>query len=181
MDQAEHEWFADEAFWSASYVVTFPESRFVAAATDVEQILELVQRTEGRVLDLACGPGRRSIPLAQRGFAVTGVDRSAFLLERARARGAEHGVAVEWLQADMRDFRRPDSFDLALSLFTSFGYFRDDADNQRVFDNVVASLRPGGSVRAGYGRQGGVGPDLQCHSFEGGARGHCDPTAQGGR
>jgi SAM-dependent methyltransferase len=145
MDHADHEWFADEAFWIASYPIMFPESRFVAATTDVEQILALVQRSEGRVLDLACGPGRHSIPLAQRGFAVTGVDQSAFLLERARVRGADVGVAVEWLQADMRDFRRPESFDLALSLFTSFGYFRDDADNQRVLDNGSASLRTGGT------------------------------------
>lgn len=145
MDHAEHKWFSEEAFWIASYAITFPESRFITAATDVEQFLALVKRSEGRVLDLACGPGRHSIPLAQRGFNVTGVDHSVFLLERARARGAEVGVAVEWLQADMRDFRRPDTFDLALSLFTSFGYFRDDADNQRVLDNVWASLRPGGT------------------------------------
>jgi SAM-dependent methyltransferase len=145
MDHAEFQWFADEAFWMGSYSIMFPESRFLAADAEVEQILALVQRGEGHVLDLACGPGRHSIPLAQRGFTVTGVDRSAFLLERARARAAECGVTFELLQADMRDFRRPDSFDLALSLFTSFGYFREDADNQRVLDNVAASLRPGGN------------------------------------
>lgn len=145
MDRSEHEWFADEAFWIASFAITFPESCFITAATEVEQILALVQRSEGHVLDLACGPGRHSIPLAQRGFTVTGVDHSKFLLERARERSAEAGVAVEWLQADMRDFRRPDFFDLALSLFTSFGYFRDDAANQRVLDNVSASLSPGGT------------------------------------
>ncbi len=145
MEHAEHEWFADEAFWIACYAMIFPESRFVAAAAEIEQILALVQRSEGHVLDLACGPGRHSIPLAQRGFTVTGVDQSAFLLERARARSAKLGVGVEWLHADMRDFRRPGSFDLALSLFTSFGYFRNDADNQRVLDNVFSSLRPGGS------------------------------------
>jgi SAM-dependent methyltransferase len=145
MTHAEDEWFADESFWITSYDVTFPESRFSVAAAEVAQILNLVQRTEGRVVDLACGPGRHSIPLAQRGFLVTGVDRSAFLLERARERAARSGVVVEWLQADMRDFRRADSFDLALSLFTSFGFFRDDADNQRVLSNVADSLRAGGA------------------------------------
>lgn len=144
MPHAGHEWFADDAFWGAHYSSMFPEARFVAASAEVEQVLALVGRQKGRVLDLACGPGRHSIPLAQRGFGVTGVDRSAFLLERAKRRGAEVGVEVEWLQADMREFSRPSSFDLALSLFTSFGYFSDDADNQRVLDNVFASLRPGG-------------------------------------
>jgi SAM-dependent methyltransferase len=144
MDHARLAWYADDAFWSTTYALMFPDSRFVTAVTEVEQILALVQRDGGRVLDLACGPGRHSIPLAQRGFVVTGVDRSAFLLERARARAAAANVAVEWLEADMRQFRREASFDIALSLFTSFGYFPDDAENQRVLDHVAASLGPAG-------------------------------------
>ena len=142
---AEQEWFADEAFWAASYDSMFPSVRFDAAPAEVEQILALTRHTQGSVLDLACGPGRHSIPLAQRGFRVTGVDRSPFLLRRARDRAAEQGVTVEWVEQDMRTFQRVASFDLVLSLFTSFGFFRDDADNQRVLHNVSASLRPGGA------------------------------------
>ncbi len=138
------EWFADEAFWMATYPFMFPEKRIAAADSDVEQILALAQRENGNVLDLACGPGRHSVSLAQRGFTVTGVDRSPFLLGKARARAAELNAHVEWVQADMRAFSRPAAFDLALSLFTSLGYFADDADNQRVLNNVAASLRPGG-------------------------------------
>lgn len=144
MNHRTDEWFADEAFWITTYPFMFPESRFEAAGREVDQVLALAQRTHGAVLDLACGPGRHSVPLAQRGFTVTGVDRSAFLVGRAQARATELGIAVEWVQADMRSFRRPGAFDLALSLFTSFGYFRDDAENQGVLDNVAASLRPGG-------------------------------------
>lgn len=139
------EWFADEAFWRTTYRFMFSESRLAAAADEVASILALVGRADGAVLDLACGPGRHSLLLAARGFAVTGVDRSAYLLERARERGGELGLDVEWVEADMRDFRRPDSFDLALNLFTSFGFFRDDADNQRVLENVATSLRSGGA------------------------------------
>jgi len=145
-DATEHEWFADEQFWIASYPFMFPDSRFAAASIDVDQILALVQKHDGAVLDLACGPGRYSIPLAERGFKVTGVDRSPFLLGHARARAVEHGVNVDWVEADMRAFRRPAAFDLALSLFTSFGYFRDDAENQHVLDNVAASMRVGGAL-----------------------------------
>jgi SAM-dependent methyltransferase len=151
MSAATDEWFADEEFWATTYPFMFPESRVAAAADEVEQLLALAGLGGGAgaagaaVLDLACGPGRHSVQLARRGFAVTGVDRSAFLLGRARARAAEAGAAVEWVQSDMRDFVRPAAYDLALSLFTSFGFFRDDADNQRVLDNVAASLRPGGT------------------------------------
>src|SRR5688500_13462732 len=114
MNQNSNEWFSDEAFWIASHDTTFPAARFNAAAAEVEQILALIQLDDGgEVLDLACGPGRHSIPLAQRGFTVTGVDQSQFLLERARSRSAQEGVSVEWVKADMREFLRPEAFDLA--------------------------------------------------------------------
>ena len=144
MNDDRNEWFADEDFWVTTYPFMFPDSRIEAARAEADQILALAGRTEGDVLDLACGPGRHSMALAQRGLAVTGVDRSSFLLDKARARAKELGLTVEWVQSDMRDFTRPAAFDLALSLFTSFGFFRDDADNQRVLDNVAVSLRPGG-------------------------------------
>jgi SAM-dependent methyltransferase len=144
MDMAPADWFADEALWAATYPFLFPESRFADARAEVEHILALVSRGTGAVLDLACGPGRHSVILAQRGFQVTGVDQSAVLIGKARERAADLNVAVEWVHADMRAFRRPASFDLALNLFTSFGFFRDDADNQRVLENVAVSLKPGG-------------------------------------
>jgi len=146
VSHAKPEWFADDAFWMASYDLMFPDSRFVTAVAELEQILALAQCSGGDVLDLACGPGRHSVPLAQRGFKVTGVDRSAFLLDHARERAAQAEVSVEFLESDMRDFRRPTSYDLALNLFTSFGFFRDHADNQHVLDNVSACLRPGGAL-----------------------------------
>ena len=82
--------------------------------------------------------------LAARGFQVTGVDRSPFLLDRARERAAERGPEVELVAGDMRDFVRPEGFDLAVSLFTSFGYFEDRADDFTVLRNLHASLRPRG-------------------------------------
>lgn len=44
----------------------------------------------------------------------------------------------------MRDFVRTGAFDLAINVFTSFGYFEDPAENRRVLDNIHASLKPGG-------------------------------------
>ena len=138
------DWFADDAFWETTFPFMFPESRLAAAESEVEQVLALAQRTGGKVLDLACGPGRHAVPLAARGFDVTGVDRSEFLLGRARERATAAGQTIEWIQGDMREFVRPNGYDLALSLFTSFGFFRDDANNARVLRNVAMSLAPGG-------------------------------------
>jgi len=145
MSDSEIEWFADEAFWRETYSFMFPDTRLAAAASEVEQIITLAGCDTGRVLDLACGPGRHSVAFSQRGFQVTGVDRSPFFLERARAGAREAGVDVEWIESDMRDFRRRDAFDLAVCLFTSFGFFREDADNRQVLANVAASLKPEGT------------------------------------
>jgi SAM-dependent methyltransferase len=112
----------------------------------VDSILALAGATTGPVLDLCCGPGRHSLALAERGFRVTGVDASGYLLERAAANGAERGLAVEWVRQDMREFARPGAFTLALNLFSSFGYFEDAEADLRVLRNVHASLRPGGAL-----------------------------------
>jgi SAM-dependent methyltransferase len=141
------EWFEDESLWRDFYPVMFADERLRQGADEVQKALVLAgfSAPEGRaVLDLGCGPGRHAVPLAERGFQVTGVDRTAFLLEQARERARLTGVRLELVQADMREFRRPESYDLALSLFTSFGYFQARADDLLVLRNVRRSLRPRG-------------------------------------
>jgi SAM-dependent methyltransferase len=137
-------WFEDEAFWMALYLYLFPEEQFALAEAHVDQLLALVAPAGHVVLDLCCGPGRHAIGLAKRGFAVTGVDLSAFLLAKAQARAQAAQVAVEWLRDDMRHFVRPEAYNLAVSLGTSFGYFADPQDDHRVLQNIFRSLKPHG-------------------------------------
>jgi SAM-dependent methyltransferase len=114
------------------------------AEKEVEEILRLLDARPGMAVeDLGCGRGRHAIPLARKGYRVTGVDLSEKMLGIARARARTERVSVEWVREDMRAFRRPCAFDLCLSLFTSFGYFQDE-ENQMVLDNVGASLKEGG-------------------------------------
>jgi len=138
------EWFENEDFWRDFYPFMFSAERFAAAPLEVTQILELAKPQGTTVLDLCCGPGRHSVEFARRGFQVTGVDRSPFLLGHAIDAGKQDNVAVEWVQQDMREFIRPSSFHLALSLFTSFGYFQTQAEEERVLGNIHSSLKPGG-------------------------------------
>ena len=98
-----------------------------------------------RVLDLCCGWGRHAVRLAQRAYWVTGLDLSAYHLRLAKAAARKADVEVEWLRADMRDIpKEAGRFDAAINIFTSFGYFEDEADDQRVLDGVARALRPGG-------------------------------------
>ena len=138
------EWFEDESLWESFYPYMFPPRRFEAAEDQVKAILELTEVEGGSVLDLCCGPGRHSVEFAKRDFEVTGVDRTRFLLDRAGERASQTGVQVEWILEDMRRFVREDAFDLALSFFTSFGYFDDKEEDVQVLGNIHRSLKQGG-------------------------------------
>ncbi len=142
----EDEWFDDDVFWEELYPFLFHEARFDAASEDMDGILSLARLSGTRVLDLCCGPGRHSVELATRGFEVTGIDRTAFLLAKAESRAALAGVAVEWVRSDMRDFVRPGAYDLAISMFTSLGYFEDPDQDVHVLENIHRSLVPGGTL-----------------------------------
>jgi SAM-dependent methyltransferase len=137
-------WFEDEHFWESTYPFIFLAERFAAAEAEVTELAKLTGSPFCRVLDLCCGPGRHSIPLARLGAKVTAVDRSLFLLEKARSRAESEKLDIEWVQEDMRSFVRPDAFDLAINLFTSFGYFGDQEEDLTVLRNVFRSLAPGG-------------------------------------
>ena len=99
----------------------------------------------GDLLDVPCGFGRHAVPLGRAGYRVTGVDRSAALLEEARRR-AEGARWPKLARADYRSLPFPDaSFDAALNLFTSLGYLGDEEDT-RVLAEIGRVLRPGGRL-----------------------------------
>ena len=111
------------------------EARFVMHALELEP--------DQTILDLGCGTGRHSVALAQEGLTVTGLDLSETLLAQAGATAEQQGVAVNWLQRDMRDLEDLGPFHGCASLYTAFGFFGDDED-QEVLYQVAAALAPGG-------------------------------------
>ena len=138
-------WFEDETFWEKLYPFLFPDKTFEIAEEQVEKLLDLVAFEGSTVLDLACGPGRHSTALAKKGLHVTAVDLSHFLLEKARERAIAEKVDVEWVREDMREFARPEAFDLVINMFTAFGYFDDKEDDLKMLRNIYTSLRKGGT------------------------------------
>jgi len=99
---------------------------------------------EARILDLACGQGRHAVPFARLGFRVVGLDRSTYLLAQAQERAAEVEAEVHWVQGDMRRLPWGEQFDACVSLFTAFGYFAEEAQNQQVLEEVCRVLKAGG-------------------------------------
>ena len=148
------EWFNDDDFWKFYAPIIFDEKRW----TEVPEVADSVTRLAGlslygesgdavgpRVLDLCCGMGRITAELSRRGFAATGVDFTAPYLDAAREDAAYEGLDIEYVQADVRSFKRPLFFDTAVNLYVSFGYFGDPADDLLVARNAFESLKDGGS------------------------------------
>jgi len=99
----------------------------------------------GDLLDVPCGFGRHSVPLARAGYRVVGVDRSEALLAEARrrARGERWPKLV---RADYRELPFADaSFDAAVNLFSSLGYL-GDAEDTKVLAEIRRVLRPGARI-----------------------------------
>jgi SAM-dependent methyltransferase len=100
-----------------------------------------------KALDIACGAGRHAIALAERGFWVTANDLSPALIQEAqRAAAATTGrkLGIDFIQRDMRSLTDKNKYDLIVQLFTSFGYFEQRADDERVVQSIYAALKSGG-------------------------------------
>ncbi|MCP4178527.1 MAG: class I SAM-dependent methyltransferase [bacterium] len=138
------EWFDDDSFWIETYPFMFPEKRFLDTEDQINNILKLIKFKGSSILDLCCGPGRCSIALAKKGYSVTGVDKTYFLLNKAIAKAKIEDVSIEWIEDDMRNFKHPASYDLVLSMFTSFGYFDKKDEDIEVLKNIFTNLKPGG-------------------------------------
>lgn len=137
-------WLFEEEFWLACYPFQFSEAAFETAAQQVPLVLDLVGKVEGPILDLCCGPGRFSLPLAARGYSVTGLDLCHALLEKGRERATAQNLVLDWVEGNMLDYRKENHFNLALSMFMSFGYFENLDEELSVLKNVWSSLKPGG-------------------------------------
>ncbi|MCX7743252.1 MAG: class I SAM-dependent methyltransferase [Flavobacteriales bacterium] len=93
------------------------------------------------ILDLACGRGRHSIYLNSLGFEVTGLDLSEANISYASQFQNER---LHFAIHDMKEVYKNQAFDVILNLFTSFGYFKTDEENQQVISSVFKMLKPGG-------------------------------------
>lgn len=102
-----------------------------------------------RLLDLACGRGRHTLNFARLGYAMTGLDLSPRALSIAREKHASQHLEADFILGDMRD-PLPVTFDGIVNLFTSFGYFEDDAMNRAVLQSIRSMIRPGGFLVLDY-------------------------------
>ena len=96
------------------------------------------------ILDLGCGTGNHDLPLARRGYRVTGIDRSREMLSLARKKAAALPVRPRFVRADMRSFRLGRRFEVALCMFGAFGYLLTQRDALQCLRSLRAHLEPKG-------------------------------------
>ncbi|WP_340106741.1 class I SAM-dependent methyltransferase [Rhodohalobacter sp. 8-1] len=102
------------------------------------------------IVDVGCGRGRHSIELAERGYNVTGFDLSPQAIERADRIASDRGLQnVTFLVNDMRQ-PLAGRFDAAINLFTTFGYFLENKENERVLKSVNSMLKKNGLFLIDY-------------------------------
>jgi len=116
--------------------------------TEVDLFSEVLGVEKGdRILDLCCGQGRHSLEWAGRGFDVTGLDRSRFLIQKARQRARNLGVNGIFKEGDVRKLPfGPDHFDHCCILGNSFGYFESLDEDLVVLKEARRVLKPGGRI-----------------------------------
>jgi SAM-dependent methyltransferase len=115
------------------------------------ELIDRLLRTYGdgsvrSLLDLGCGTGSHALPLAKRGYAVVGVDRSDNMLQSARKKAAGQQIDgnATFYEGDIRSFQLEHSFDASLLMFAVLGYQLENADVLAALRTARKHIRSGG-------------------------------------
>lgn len=148
-----HETSQFGAAYSQSYDALYAEKNYSQECDLLEAAFARcggIERPVRRVLDIGCGTGGHALLLAERGYEVTGVDRSLLMLEQARSK--EGADFVRWRQGDARGFdvETEASFDAAILMFAVLGYQLSNADVLATLQNARRHVCAGGLLCADF-------------------------------
>lgn len=134
-------WYKES--FGEDYLIVYKHRDLHGARQEVKRMVDWLQLPEGAtIFDLCCGMGRHSMILSEFGYDVTGMDLSEVLLQEAKK--ADEQKQIRWLHGDMRQIPVNEQYDAVVNLFTSFGYFEDDQENQQVLHEMNRILKPDG-------------------------------------
>lgn len=100
------------------------------------------QNKDARILELCCGTGRLTIPIAEDGYNISGVDYTFSMLEQAKA--SEAGLKIEFIEADIRTLDLQNKYDLIFIPFNSIHHLYLNEDLFKAFNTVKKHLKTGG-------------------------------------
>jgi len=137
------EWF-ENWFDSPYYHILYKNRDYSEAEFFLDNLVNhLTPKPNANMLDLACGKGRHSYYLANKGFQVTGLDLSPESIEHAKKDSKGNpSFAIH----DLRENYLPHYFNYVFNFFTSFGYFEDKADNEKAVKAMAHTLKANGTL-----------------------------------
>jgi SAM-dependent methyltransferase len=110
----------------------------------IDRVLKKYDHPMHNVLDLACGTGALSIPLASNGSKVVGIDLSEDMLAMANHKSQERGLSIEWIQQDMTELDLPYQMDTILCFCDSLNYVLTAERVKQTFQRIYDQLTPNG-------------------------------------
>ncbi len=122
---------------------------FPIRAEHVQFWSTLAQECGDPILEIMCGTGLISIPLAQQGYRVTGLDLAEPMLAEARRKAVAAGVAVEWVVGDVRNFDLGERYNLIFLPSNSICHLLTRQDLDACLASVARHLRPQGRFAVG--------------------------------
>jgi SAM-dependent methyltransferase len=134
-----------EEFYANEYDQLYNDKDYLAECDLIEQTFDMFGTGAIRsVYDFGCGTGNHSIPLAQRGYHVTGVDLSLEMLRVARKKSNKVGVSINWINGDIRYYQGSDPFDAGLFMFAVLGYLLPNEDVIAALTTARQNIKLGG-------------------------------------
>lgn len=104
----------------------------------------LSKNKNARILELCCGTGRLTIPLAKEGFDITGVDITTSMLEKATSNASEEGLDIKFIEGDMRTLALSQQYDLIFIPFNSIHHLYTNNDLFQALQTVKKHLKEDG-------------------------------------
>ena len=104
----------------------------------------LPQNKGARILELCCGTGRLTLPIARDGYNISGVDYTPSMLAQARLKASEVGLEINFIEADIRTLNLQEKYDLIFIPFNSIHHLYKNEDLFKVFNVVRNHLKDGG-------------------------------------
>lgn len=104
----------------------------------------LEKRKDGSILELCCGTGRLTIPLAGEGYNITGVDNSISMLKQATEKANELNIPIKFIESDIRTLDLPDVYDVIFIPFNSIHHLYTSKDFFDVLLRVKKHLKDDG-------------------------------------
>ena len=134
-------WFKDW-FNSPYYHLLYRDRDKEEAQTFIDNLIaRLPIRKNSKILDIACGKGRHSTYFNKQGMNVVGIDLSTNSINAAKK---HENKTLQFKVHDMREVFKKNTFNIATNLFTSLGYFKTIADEQKALNAITLNLKKGG-------------------------------------